>query len=94
MNKSDLIQAMADKSGLTKADATRAMDALTEIITTALSKGKAEREFALHNIGKFSISKTKARMGRNPRTGEPVKIAAAKRVKFTAAKALKTAANG
>lgn len=94
MNKSDLIQAMADKSGLSKADATRAMDALTEIITTALSKGKGEREFALHNIGKFSITKTKARTGRNPRTGEPVKIAAAKRVKFTVAKALKTAANG
>ena len=68
-------------------DAPRQIDQLPdEQRRTSLSKAEV--------IGKFSIMKTKARTGRNPRTGEPVKIAAAKRVKFTVAKALKTAANG
>ncbi len=89
MKKSELIEMMSMKTGLSKTDATRAMDALTEIISTALSTG--ERGFSLHNIGKFSVTKTKPRTARNPKTGEEIKIAAGERVKFTAAKALKEA---
>ena len=73
MKKVELVEAVAEKAGLTKADATRAIDATFEAITDALANGD---KVPLVGFGTFSISKRAAREGRNPRTGEPVKIEA------------------
>ena len=75
MKKVELVEAVAEKAGLTKADATRAIDATFEAITDALANGD---KVPLVGFGTFSISKRAAREGRNPRTGEPVKIEARK----------------
>ena len=90
MNKNDLVAALADTAGLTKADATKAVDSLLDAITASLKKGK---EVRLVGFGTFSVAKRAASTGRNPRTGEPIKIAASKRPKFSAGKALKEAVN-
>ena len=90
MKKSDLVEAIAEKTGLTKADSTRALDAAFEAITKALSKGD---KVPLVGFGTFAVSKRAAREGRNPRTGETVKIAARKAVTFKAGSALKEAVN-
>lgn len=90
MKKVELVEAVAEKAGLTKADATRALDATLESITEALVKGD---KVPLVGFGTFSVSKRAAREGRNPRTGETVKIAARKAVTFKAGSALKDAVN-
>ena len=90
MNKSELIEAVADAAGLTKADAGRAIDATVAAITDTLSKGDS---LSLIGFGTFSISERAARTGRNPRTGEAIQIKAAKLPKFKAGKALKNAVN-
>jgi len=90
MNKNDLIAGVADVTGLTKADAAKAVDAVLDSITGALKKGK---EVRLVGFGTFKVSKRAASEGRNPRTGEAIKIPASKRPKFTAGKALKDAVN-
>ena len=90
MNKNDLIAGVADVTGLTKADAAKAVDAVLDSITGALKKGK---EVRLVGFGTFKVSKRAASEGRNPRTGETIKIPASKRPKFTAGKALKDAVN-
>lgn len=90
MNKSELIEAVADAAGLTKADAGRAIDATVAAITDTLSKGDS---LSLIGFGTFSISERAARTGRNPRTGETIQIKAAKLPKFKAGKALKDAVN-
>jgi len=90
MNKNDLIASVADATGLTKADAAKAVDAVLDSITGALKKGK---EVRLVGFGTFKVSKRAASEGRNPRTGETIKIPASKRPKFTAGKALKDAVN-
>jgi len=90
MNKSELIEAVADAAGLTKADAGRAIDATVAAITDTLSKGDS---LSLIGFGTFSISERAARTGRNPRTGEAIQIKAAKLPKFKAGKALKDAVN-
>ena len=90
MNKQELIGQVADVSGLAKGDATKAVEAVFDVITTALKKGD---EVRLVGFGTFSVSKRKASTGRNPRTGEAIKIPATKTVKFTAGKGFKDAVN-
>ncbi|MDR2813330.1 MAG: HU family DNA-binding protein [Prevotellaceae bacterium] len=81
MNKAQLVDAIAGKAGLTKADAKRALDAFTEVVAKSLKKGD---KIALVGFGTFSVSQRSARTGRNPRTGEPIKIKAKKVAKFKA----------
>lgn len=90
MKKVELIEAVAEQAGLTKADATRAIDATFAAITKALSNGD---KVPLVGFGTFAVSERKAREGRNPRTGETVKIAARKAVSFKAGSALKDSVN-
>jgi DNA-binding protein HU-beta len=88
MTKAEMIEKIAAGAGLSKADASRALDASLDAIKGALKKGQ---KVTLVGFGTFSVTKRKARMGRNPRTGQEIKIAAAKTPKFTAGKALKDA---
>ena len=90
MNKSDLIDSMAASSGLSKADAGRALDALTATITNAL---KAGQSVSMVGFGTFSVKHRAARAGRNPRTGETISIAASNNPSFKAGKGLKDAVN-
>ncbi len=90
MNKQDLISAVAEGSGLSKADATKAVESVFDAITGALKKGD---EVRLVGFGTFSVSKRKASTGRNPRTGETMTIAASTQPKFKAGKGLKDAVN-
>lgn len=90
MNKTDLIDAVADKAGLSKADAGRAVDALLEVVTKALKKND---KVSLVGFGTFMVRKRSARKGRNPKTGAEIKIAASKTPAFKAGKALKDAVN-
>jgi len=90
MNKSDLIDAIAASAGLSKADAGRALDALVKTVTKTLKKGDT---VSLVGFGTFSVRKRAARTGRNPRTGETIKIKASKNPAFKAGKALKDAVN-
>ena len=90
MKKVELVEAVATATGLTKADSTRAIDATFAAITGALAKGD---KVPLVGFGTFGVSKRAAREGRNPRTGETVKIAARNAVTFKAGSALKDAVN-
>jgi len=88
MTKAELIDKIASNASLTKADAGKALDACLDAVKAALKKGQ---KVTLVGFGTFSVSKRKARKGRNPRTGEEIKIAATKVPKFTAGKTLKDA---
>lgn len=90
MNKGDLISAVAEASGITKAQATSAVETVFGSIEGALKGGD---KAAFVGFGTFSTSKREARDGRNPMTGETIKIAAKTMVKFKAGKALETAVN-
>lgn len=90
MNKLDLIAEVAKNTGLTKTDATKATDALLDAVTAALKKGD---EVRLVGFGTFSVTSREATTGRNPRTGEEIKIAASKQPKFKAGKVLKDTLN-
>lgn len=90
MNKNDLIGAVADASGLSKSDASNAVESVFDAITKALAGGD---EVRLVGFGTFSVAKRKASMGRNPRTGEPMAIKASTQPKFKAGKGLKDAVN-
>ena len=90
MNKSELIAAIATQAGITKAEAGRVVDATTSAITTSLKKGEA---VTLIGFGTFKVSKRAARTGRNPRTGEELKVAARNAPAFTAGKSLKDSVN-
>ena len=90
MNKSELIDAIAAAADLSKADAGRALDATIEAITGALKKGDS---VSLVGFGTFAVKQRAAREGRNPQTGKPINIAAAKIPGFKAGKALKDAVN-
>jgi DNA-binding protein HU-beta len=81
MNKSELIDAIAAESKLTKADARKALDAFVGVTGKALKKGE---RITLVGYGTFSVAKRNARKGRDPRTGKEIKIAAKKVVKFKA----------
>lgn len=90
MNKSELIERVAGDSGLTRSEAGKAVDAVFDNIAKALKKdGKA----TLVGFGSFTVRKRAARSGRNPKTGESIKIKASKTPAFKAGKALKDAVN-
>ena len=90
MKKVELVEAVATATGLTKADATRAIDATFATITEALVKGD---KVPLVGFGTFAVSERAAREGRNPQTGATVKIAASKSAKFKQSSALKETLN-
>jgi DNA-binding protein HU-beta len=90
MNKAELIESIANAADLSKASAGRALDAAIESITKALKKGDT---VTLVGFGTFSVRKRAARMVRNPRTGEEIKIKASKAPGFKPGKALKDAIN-
>ena len=90
MNKAELIEAIANTTKTTKADAGRALDATIEAVSKALKKGD---RISLVGFGSFSVAKRAARTGRNPQTGKEIKIAAKKVVKFKAGTELATNVN-
>ena len=90
MNKSELIDAIADSADVSKAAAGRALEATVEAVKKALKKGDI---VTLVGFGSFYVGKRAARSGRNPRTGASIKIKAAKVPKFRAGKGLKDAIN-
>ena len=90
MNKADLVEALASKTGATKKSAEASLNALTEIITEALVK---EDKVQLVGFGSFEVRKRAARKGRNPQTNEEIKIPASKAPVFKAGKALKEQVN-
>ena len=90
MNKQDMIEQIAQAAEVSKSAAERAVDALVTAIKTSLKKGDM---VTMVGFGTFYVGTRKARQGRNPRTGEALKIAAAKVPKFRAGKALKDAIN-
>ena len=90
MNKSELIDAVASQADMTKADATKAVDAFIGVVTNAL---KEEDQVTLVGFGTFLVRQREARSGRNPRTGETIQIKASKVPSFKAGKALKDAVN-
>jgi DNA-binding protein HU-beta len=90
VKKSEMIEAIAEKTGVTKVQAKASMDMLVDFIKAGLKK---EGRFAVSGLGTFSVGKRAARVGRNPMTGEKLKIKATKTAKFKAAPDLKEAAN-
>ena len=90
MNKSDLVAAIADDSGLTKADAARALSATTGAISSALSNGD---KVSITGFGSFLVRNRAARSGRNPQTGATIHISASKVPAFKAGKLLKESVN-
>ncbi len=90
MNKAELIDAVSGQTGLQKADATRAVDAVFDSISSALKSGDT---VSLLGFGTFVVKARAARAGRNPRTGETIEIAASKVPGFKAGKGLKDAVN-
>lgn len=90
MNKQELIAAVAESANIARNDATRAVEAVFETISTTLKKGD---EVRLVGFGTFSLSKRKASVGRNPRTREPMTIKASNQPKFRAGKLLKDSVN-
>jgi len=90
MNKGELIEAVADAADLSRAEATRAVDAVIDCVTKSLAKGET---VSLVGFGTFAVKKRAARTGRNPRTGEAIQISAVNVPGFKAGKALKDAVN-
>lgn len=90
MNKSELIAAVAKKTGLSKKDSEAAVKAFTDVVAAELKKGG---KVQLVGFGTFEVAKRAAREGRNPQTGKTMKIAATKAPKFKAGKALKDTVN-
>lgn len=88
MNKQELISLVAERSGLNRNDAMRAVETMLDIITATLKRGD---EVRLVGFGNFSVTRRKASVGRNPRTGEPMQISATSQPKFRAGKLLKEA---
>ncbi len=88
MNKSELVDLIAVKSGLSKADAGKAVDGFVDTVTEALAQGE---QVTLVGFGSFLVRERSARTGRNPQTGEPMNIAASKIPAFKAGKSLKDA---
>ena len=90
MNRNELVDAVANKSELRKSEASRAVDAVFDVIIDALKGGD---EVRLIGFGTFSVAARAASEGRNPRTGEKIKIAASKQPKFKAGKGLRDSLN-
>jgi DNA-binding protein HU-beta len=90
MNRSELVATVASNAGFSKGDAEKAVDSLLTAITDALKRGD---EVRLAGFGTFAVATRAAGQARNPRTGEPVTVAASRQPKFKAGKALKDALN-
>ncbi len=90
MNKSELVAALAEKTEFSKKDAEKALNSFIDVINGSLAKGE---KVQLIGFGTFDVKKRPARMARNPRTGEEIKIAASKAPTFKAGKALKDKVN-
>lgn len=90
MNKTELIAAIAEKAELSKKDAEQSLKAFIDVVSEELAKGE---KVQLVGFGTFEVSERAAREGRNPQSGEPMKIAASKAPKFKAGKALKDMVN-
>ena len=90
MNKAELVAAMAEQAGLSKKDAEAALKAITDVVSDELKNGG---KVQLVGFGTFEVSERAAREGRNPQSGEVMKIAASKAPKFKAGKALKDLVN-
>lgn len=90
MNKQELISKIADSAKTTKSDAAAILDSFVDVITKSLKKGN---EVRLTGFGTFTTTKRKATTGRNPRTGQSIKIAASTQPKFRAGKSLRDAVN-
>lgn len=91
MNANELVDAVATQTGATRADAKKLVDSVFGAISDAAVKGD---EVAINGFGKFKVKASPARDGRNPATGETIKIAASKKLTFAAAKAVKDRLNG
>jgi DNA-binding protein HU-beta len=91
MKKADLIEAMAAATGESQAAAARALDALIQVVSKEVAAGG---EVAITGFGSFKVGERSERTGRNPRTGEPITIAASKTVKFVPGATLKAAVGG
>jgi len=91
MNTSELIEKVAAEAGLEKTQARKAIDAIVTAVTTAAKGGET---VALSGFGQFKVKDTPARQGRNPATGETIEIAAARKLTFAPAKAVKDLLNG
>jgi len=92
MSKSDFIDAVSKKGDVSKADAKRMVEVVFETIELGLKGVKNGGKFQIGTFGTFTVSKRAARMGRNPRTGEPIKIKASKGLRFKPSSQLKEAA--
>ncbi len=90
MTKADLINAIADKAGVSKADSEKTLKAFIDVVTEALQAGD---KVALVGFGTFSVGERAARVGQNPQTGDKIEIPASKSPKFKAGKVLKDAIN-
>lgn len=90
MNKKELAEALAEKNHLSKLDAEEVISSLTEIMTKTISEGE---KIVIPSFGTFDISERPARDGRNPQTGERIKIEASRTVRFKPGKALKESVN-
>lgn len=90
MNKNELVSSMAEQTGMKKTEVEKVLKAFTDTVAAELKKGE---KIQLVGFGTFEVAERPAREGRNPRTGETMKIAAAKAPKFKAGKALKDAVN-
>ena len=90
MNKTELVAAMADQAGLSKKDSEKALKAFTDVVAAELKKGE---KVQLVGFGTFEVAERAAREGRNPQTGDVMKIPASKAPKFKAGKALKDSIN-
>ena len=88
MNKTELVAAAAEQTGMTKKDTEKALNAAFDVIAFALSKGE---KVQVSGFGIFEVKEREARMGRNPRTGEAMEIAASRTPTFKASKTLKDA---
>ncbi len=88
IKKTQLIQMLADKTGVSKKDASMHLEAVVETLTGLLRKGE---KINITGLGIFKVADRKAREGRNPRTGETIQIPASKKLRFTASKVLKEA---
>ncbi len=94
MNKSELVEAMVKKTGMSKKDTEAGLNAFCEVVKKELSNKKGDKKVQLVGFGTFEVSERKARNGRNPLTGETIKIKASKSPKFKPGKAFKDAVNG
>lgn len=88
MNKTELVAAAAEQTGMTKKDTEKALNAAFDVIASALGKGE---KVQVSGFGIFEVKEREARMGRNPRTGEAMEIAASRTPTFKASKTLKDA---